>query len=389
MFDEVEETNSSPTNSTAPTPAPLPANESMDAGTEQIHTMPMEYYLGKETVSATKGATFNAPVKSAVAPESKKKILNFLIIGGVVILVGVSSFLLIKSFEKPQATTKPTVVNNQPLPKITPIPAEEPKVEEVVKIPEVVVQEPPTSNREKFDPNNIKKFSLSLLASNDEDRDGLTDNEEILFGTNQKLVDTDGDVYKDKEEIKNFYSPINAKKIRLWEEKLISTYENKNYGYKIYYPASWIIDSIDPEDPADIMVSSSQNEFVNIIVEEKRAVDSLSSWYLAKAPSVKFNEIKGYKNYNKLAVIESPDAFTVYIENVDKTKVFVINYNIGLKEEAGFGSVFEMIVNGFQFIDIASNLEPEESKIVEPTNPLAVEPPEELGESVRPPIIID
>jgi len=402
MFDELENQNNNNQNQpkVEEQPAVLPAEEKAKVNaatssganeTEQIHTMPMEYYLGKETVSATKTAAYNAPEKTPLNPEKKKKILNLVIVGGLVVLVGISGFLLLKSFDnqavKNTNDSAPIVKN---IPKVN-TPKEEPKEE--VKEPEKVVDskemELAKPSKSAFNPNEIKKFSLALMASNDEDRDGLTDNEEVLFGTNPKLIDSDGDVYKDKEEIKNFYSPVKAQKIRLWEEKFIAAYENKKYGYKIYYPSSWLVDALVDDDPSDVMISSSQNEFINIIVDQKRPIDSLQSWYLSKAPAVSAGEIKKYTTYNKLAVIESPDAFTVYLESVDKTKVFAINYNIGLKEEASFGSVFEMIFNSFQFIKIEEPEKTVEKEDIAKSAPAAevIESEEAFGE--LPAVMID
>lgn len=54
--------------------------------------------------------------------------------------------------------------------------------------------------------------------------------------------------------------------------------------------------------------------------------------------------------------MESPDAFTAYLESEKKDKVFAVNYNIGLKEAASFPIVFQMILNSFQFVAVEVTL---------------------------------
>ncbi len=354
-----------------------------DVPEEEIHTMPMEYYLGDETVKATKGVFSKNKKEDPVSPEKKKKLLNIVIVFVLLLIVAGSTFLLIKSMNSQSSTEvvsrppeikieAPVVVNSDDR-SLVDNDGEEVLNDKDEEEEELVV-------KEKFDPAKIKKFSLSLMASLDTDRDGLTDNEEVVFGTNPDSNDTDGDIYKDKEEIKNFYSPISTGSVRLWEEDIISLYENNRYGYHFYYPSAWIVDPTIDEDPYDVLVSSSQNEFINIIVENKPAEQSLRAWYLSKIPSLTEDEIKEYRNYHKLTVIESPDAFTVYIESRDKRTVYMINYNIGLKEEASFISIFEMIVNSFNFLEPKSELKVEEQK----DSPIIISDKDEL-----PPVIID
>ncbi len=54
--------------------------------------------------------------------------------------------------------------------------------------------------------NNSKGATVAI----DTDNDGLSDNEENLYGTDPKNPDTDGDGYSDGVEVKSGYSPIKA-----------------------------------------------------------------------------------------------------------------------------------------------------------------------------------
>ncbi len=48
-----------------------------------------------------------------------------------------------------------------------------------------------------------------VFAARDLDRDGLTDAEEKVLGTDPRRTDTDGDGYSDRLEIENGFSPLN------------------------------------------------------------------------------------------------------------------------------------------------------------------------------------
>lgn len=354
MFDEPKKPQ--PTPLTPPTPQtsagipPAPtspmsgATVATPAGGEEIHTMPMEYYLGSKTTDLTKGGQVVArgPVQPS-APGSKKKWLNIIIIVVLVVIVGVSVYLLVKSFEKPlaqQVAQEETKLKTEaPKEETKPVVSEKP-AEEATVIPE--------KKGLDFDPAKISKFSLSLMKAADKDKDGLTDVEEALIGTDSNLVDTDKDTYRDAEELGNFYSPLDKGGVKLESKDFLKSYTNNVYGYKFLYPTKWLAAALDDKNPREVMVTASENEFINIFIDEKETDQALDAWYLEKAPSVTVSELKHFKTYKKLTALESPDGFTVYLNQGND--VYIINYNIGLKEEASFPNLFQVLVDSFEFV---------------------------------------
>lgn len=304
--------------------------------------MPMEYYLGAKTTEAVKSGKAVTPSGVLPAPNRKKSV-NIIIICVIAIVVGVSGWLLYKSYQSP--TIEPVVQNM-----VEPTPAETLVAKEEVSVDTAMTEETakPAEPQKKFSPEQINKFTLSLLSGVDKDKDGLTDEEEILFGTSPDLVDSDNDLYKDQEEINHLYSPIDVGPKRLWEKDSIGSYTNSVYGYKILYPKTWIIQPLEPSQPNDLMISSNLNEFINIMVFDKKAGQNLQDWYLELAPTVKKTDLKSYETYRKVKVMESPDGFTAYVDHA--SQVVAVNYNIGLKEEASFPGVFQMVLNSFEFV---------------------------------------
>lgn len=47
-----------------------------------------------------------------------------------------------------------------------------------------------------------------LKSTQDSDQDGLSDEDEVLYGTNPTLSDSDRDGYNDMQEIQNSWNPL-------------------------------------------------------------------------------------------------------------------------------------------------------------------------------------
>lgn len=348
MFDDISKQSApsavpvQPVASTSAAPPPA-------GGQEKIYTMPMEYYFGEQTLKATNQGS---AAKPAIPAPAGKKFSNYIIFGILgVILIG-AGWLLYLSYQPPKAEQPVAVAPAKPEPAVEtkwPPAVSAPSIEKPIETELVLGEEG------KFEPAKISQFNLAIVPVADKDKDGLTDAEEGLFGTNENLVDSDSDVYKDEEEVRNFYSPVDVGLIRLWQKNSVKYYSNAKYGYKVLHPATWIVQPV-KDEPEEVMFTSSQNEFVDILVFEKKAGQALKDWYFEAAPTVKAADLKEYQTWKKLAALESPDSFTVYLEKGNQ--VFTINYNIGLKAEANFPNVFKMFVNSFEFVEAPGTAAP-------------------------------
>lgn len=78
----------------------------------------------------------------------------------------------------------------------------------------------------------------SKILKPDTDNDGLTDDLEIVYGTDLNNPDTDGDGYLDGEEVKNGYDPFVPGSARLpsanWR-----VYRNPVHGFEVKYPPDY------------------------------------------------------------------------------------------------------------------------------------------------------
>lgn len=219
MFDELDKNSmmapaAKPINSGLKPAAPLSAPAS--AKTEDIFAE-VDKSGKPEIFSPKPGAAQRGTVRpEPVNWQAKKLMMLGLMLSGLVIIVagGYFSLKFVTKFKEPQKVLSQPLVeapkpeNNleQDLPVIE---ANPPKAEEVRTAPKV---------EEDFDADGLTNEAEQALGTDynspDTDEDGLTDREEAkVYNTDPLKADTDGDTYKDGDEIRNGYNPKGAGKL--------------------------------------------------------------------------------------------------------------------------------------------------------------------------------
>jgi len=197
----------------------------------------------------------------------------------------------------------------------------------------------------KTDEGQTPDFSVSpIVPSTDTDGDGLTDKEEILFGTSITSADTDGDSYPDWEEIQNGYSPTRVGET-LPVGELFTTYTNSTYGYKVPYPTGWLADSLDQTNKQILFISDTE-EFFEILIEENPLQTPIVDWFRGLSPSLK-NIALDITVVDGRPAVWSPDKLTLYTGK--GALVYIITYNKGALEEVNWPNVFENFYKNFSF----------------------------------------
>ena len=182
-----------------------------------------------------------------------------------------------------------------------------------------------------------------LAASVDTDGDGLYDAEEALLATDPNNPDTDGDGYTDLSELLNLYNPAGTGQLIV--NPSIRKYTNATYGYALYYPIAWSINSAAGDD--SIVFQLPGNQFIQIIAQENTGKQSLADWYQATfgveniADSQQMYK-QGWEG------IKSPDGLIVYLARPESNYIFTLVYNLGLGDEARYANIFEMMVKSLE-----------------------------------------
>ncbi len=175
----------------------------------------------------------------------------------------------------------------------------------------------------------------------DSDDDGLTDIEELIYGTDINNPDTDGDSYPDGTEVINAYDPAHGEGKKLFDSAAVTKYTSSNGDYTIYYPISWQL--VPGQEPEEIRFVSATDEFVQISFPEHDVITNVVEWY-AKMTNLRLEEVSTTKIGNKTTAV-SPDGLNLYLSL--SGRLVNISYNIGTHKTQDYASTFKMMYRVF------------------------------------------
>lgn len=183
---------------------------------------------------------------------------------------------------------------------------------------------------------------LEILPVLDTDFDGLNDDEELALGTDSLLPDSDGDNYGDLSELESGYNPSGTDK--LYSSVYLTKYQNSVGKYFIYYPASWILKSLN-NDYATI-ISAPDNSLMQISVQGNPNIQNISSWYKATFPeeSVSANRFKKGIGWEG---VMGADGLNFYLTDKNRENIYIVSYIPALTERLAYPNIFQMIINSF------------------------------------------
>lgn len=291
----------------------------LSAAEPKINVMP-ERFLGVEPGEKPleQSAVTNAIIK-------KKFPVVPVIIAGVILVAvsgGIIYYFLIRTEEEPLKVGEESKVVIPPS-----ITEKEEESEVATSTPEKAEEEP------------------EVVVEIDTDGDGLTDTEEQLYGSLITNPDTDEDGHLDGHEVFHLYSPTSGGLSTLLETGVVKEFGNTQYGYKVYYPASWSAQILDQVSGTTVF-SPGTGEFIEILIEENRQNLPIVSWYLSQAPGVRAGDLETFVAKSGLDGIKSPNRLTAYFTK--NGLVYTISYNTGNKGEVYYSRTFEMMLNSFR-----------------------------------------
>ena len=295
-----------------------------------IHVMPKEFY-GKEATTAREAQKPLPPPPPApapiappppvvkplpappVAPKKKSnRLTKILLIGGLlfVLLLAIAAYFYVQSL---QPTTTETPVTEQPS---TPV------VEQPTPEPAPVV----------------------ITRGVDSDSDGLTDREEVLYGTDPRNPDSDGDSFLDGNEVFHRFDPNGFAPSTLLDTGAVVEYIDANY--RLTYPRSWAF-STDAE--ANIALRSATGTTISVKQYTLAGEQTFLDWYGTEitgkpATVLDFQQSVSKEGY---AVYMTVDELRAYV--LADGKVFEFIYDLGDSTTIDYLQTFQMIVNSFVY----------------------------------------
>lgn len=207
----------------------------------------------------------------------------------------------------------------------------------------VVAPAPVSENTNSSNLNTNQITGTPIVPSKDSDTDGLTDQEELLYGTNATNADTDSDGYKDGQEVLAHYDPTRGSGAKIADSGLVKTYTNTTYQYSALHPSSWVVGTMNADKL--VLFTSITGEFVQISVQDNVSGVSARQWYLTTNSSVNSLILKDIAIGNISGII-GPDNLNIFL--ADTTHIYQLTYNIGIKAEANYLNTFATMYTSFQ-----------------------------------------
>ncbi|MBI3114903.1 MAG: hypothetical protein HYZ09_00195, partial [Candidatus Kerfeldbacteria bacterium] len=195
-------------------------------------------------------------------------------------------------------------------------------------------------------------------STKDSDADGLTDVEEVAYGTDPNKPDTDGDGFVDGKvlqadgsiagEVYLGYDPTQAGKKLADNANLVTKYTNTTNGYSLLHPKAWTARTTDSTDTS-LLITPDQatGEFFQVLVQQNPQRLTALEWYQSVAPGVSPSLIESL-TVNGLDGVRSPDQSSVYL--VKNDQAYILTYNVGTLTSVNFRLFFDVLVNSFALV---------------------------------------
>lgn len=288
-----------PTPAPQPVPAPTPA--------------PAPVVKPAVTMAPAPAASAKPPV---VAPPPRRKF-------GIVIFLLLFLFLLTLGgagtyyylFLMPAAP----VVAPEPTPEPTPTPTPEP-------VPEPVPTEP--------------------QPGKDTDSDGLTDVEELLYGTDYRNPDTDSDTFLDGNEVFHRYNPNGDAPLTLLDTGAVRVFQSPDMPFTVYYPAAW--NPVSDAVTSRVTFRSPTTASVIVVIGAKDPNESLEVWYQHNVTDENSQSLEATYTKEGLLALARRDQRIAYVDGGDK--VFTLTYDLGDEKTTEFLQTFQMMLNSLNLL---------------------------------------
>lgn len=273
-----------------------------------------------------------APPKPAVPPKKKKGSATkwILIIGLLfIVMLGVGGYLVVQS--------------------LAPTPEPDQEVEEPITRPEPIDEDPeediePIDEDPEEDLEPVDPFGGEVTPGTDTDSDGLTDTEEeVVYGTDPRLPDSDADGFLDGNEVFHRYNPNGTAPGTLLGSGLVTMLVARagEANFELNYPTIWDIELTDEE----LILDATTGEGFRLTYHQKEPRQPLDEWVELWLDLE--DETSGVTK-NGLVLIQTQDQLTNYIDL--GYAVLEFTYDTGIKTRVDYLQTYQMMLNSIRIL---------------------------------------
>lgn len=177
----------------------------------------------------------------------------------------------------------------------------------------------------------------------DSDSDGLTNTEEIVYGANGQLPDTDGDGYLDGNEVFNLYAPTVRAPSTLLSLPTMQTVSS-TVGWQTILPKIWTIET--STSSTDVRARTVTGEVFVFHIEENATKQPIRDWLFTQKRVRADQVTELLSNKFKVPFYLGPDRLTAYILWEDR--VLVVSYQLGSQTFVNYRTSFGLMLNALR-----------------------------------------
>ncbi len=179
----------------------------------------------------------------------------------------------------------------------------------------------------------------------DTDSDGLTDVEEMLYGTDYRNPDTDADTFLDGNEVFHRYDPLALSPSTLLDTGSVDIFVSPDDFFEVYYPVSWNAGSsfdMGTGVLSEVTFQSTNTANISVTLTAELPFSTESASAIAMAGYDEGLTKEGYLSY------EDNDEMIFYV--IADGRIYVLEYDLVDETLIHFLQTFKMVVNSFKVL---------------------------------------
>lgn len=189
-----------------------------------------------------------------------------------------------------------------------------------------------------------------LDISSDTDRDGLTDLEEMLFGTSPSRPDSDEDGYADAREVANGYDPALPGDAKLADSSATQYVETDfvSNNFRFMSMSEWQVGFNEKDKQA--FVYTDTDEIIRVSIKPNIEGISATNWYLQSYLNTSLSQLRS-ADINGLIGVYSPNRLKVYLTDEARENFYIFEYIVSdINDQMRYPNIFDMIINTFELM---------------------------------------
>ncbi|OGH64061.1 MAG: hypothetical protein A2821_03585 [Candidatus Magasanikbacteria bacterium RIFCSPHIGHO2_01_FULL_41_23] len=190
------------------------------------------------------------------------------------------------------------------------------------------------------------------IDASDSDADGLTDDEEELFGTDSAIFDTDNDNYYDGQEVANLYNPKAVAPLQLIDSGLVKELVQTRDVYRLYYPLAWSVGVVDPEGN-NMLITADNGDYIEFRISPKNNNEDFTTWFAREASTERITDLQPALNKFGVSYWHRKDDLAFYVDNPNF--VLVILYHPESNAPIAFRHVIQMMLTSLRLQDSSNS----------------------------------